>query len=75
MMSATVVEINLGPITAYLSIGMTIITLANPTTAIYFIRPYREGLLETLRIRKPADVAPNTTVMCGGLSVEASGYG
>lgn len=74
MITADVLEMHLGPITAHLSIGMTIITLANPITAIYFIRPYREGLLEMLRIRKQVKVGPSTTMMCGVLSVETSIY-
>ncbi|KAH7710580.1 Protein Y9C9A.5 [Aphelenchoides avenae] len=68
MISSAALGIKNGPISAYMSIGMTVITLANPIVTIWFVRPYRDGLLHVLRIRRKAAIRPfNTTVVQGTL--------
>ncbi|KAH7697001.1 hypothetical protein AAVH_35919, partial [Aphelenchoides avenae] len=54
-----------GAVSAYLSIAVPIITLANPLVTIGFIRPYREGLLHLLRIRDKNKIEPAVTNMNG----------
>ncbi|KAH7695205.1 7TM GPCR protein, partial [Aphelenchoides avenae] len=51
MIGSNALQIPLGPVSAYISLGMTIITLANPLVTVYFVKPYRDGLLCLLRLR------------------------
>ena len=73
MISTAALGINNGPISAYMSIGMTIITLVNPLVAIFFIRPYRNGFIRLLHIRRKSHVTPLTTTVAGG-SLELATY-
>ncbi|KAH7722480.1 hypothetical protein AAVH_10006 [Aphelenchoides avenae] len=79
MISTAALGINNGPISAYMSIGMTIITLVNPLVAILFIRPYRNGFLRLLHIRRKytvvysIHVTPLTTTVAAG-SLELATY-
>lgn len=66
MIGSNALQISLGhTVSAYLSLGMTVITLANPIVTMYFVRPYREGLLYMLHIRKKAAVTPVATTVVG----------
>ncbi|KAH7721300.1 hypothetical protein AAVH_11263, partial [Aphelenchoides avenae] len=52
-------------VSAYLSLGMTVITLANPIVTMYFVKPYRQGLMCLLGIRKKPVVTPHGTTAAG----------
>ncbi|KAH7703973.1 hypothetical protein AAVH_28845 [Aphelenchoides avenae] len=43
---AMVIDYSPGVITVYLSVGMSMITMVNPITNIYFVRPYRNAVPE-----------------------------
>ncbi|KAH7716503.1 hypothetical protein AAVH_16081 [Aphelenchoides avenae] len=63
-------EVNLGNVYAYLSLGLSAITIANPVTAIYFVRAYRERFLRLIGVRKKHDaIAPTAN-----LSVASSSF-
>lgn len=44
------------PCTAFLSLFMSLITLVNPVTTIYFVRPYREAVLRIVCRKKRSQV-------------------
>ncbi|KAH7702343.1 7TM GPCR protein [Aphelenchoides avenae] len=71
MIGSNALQIPLGhTISAYLSLGMTIITLANPIVTMYFVRPYREALLNMFCCpRRVAPYSQSTTVICGKLEL------
>ncbi|KAH7694660.1 hypothetical protein AAVH_38289 [Aphelenchoides avenae] len=45
LVGCMVVDFSPGAITVYLSLGMSMITLVNPITTIYFVRPYRDAVI------------------------------
>ncbi|KAH7715107.1 CRE-SRD-32 protein [Aphelenchoides avenae] len=66
MVGSNALQIPLGhTVSAYLSLGMTVITLANPIVTMYFVKPYRQGLLCLLGIRKRSVVTPHGTTVAG----------
>ena len=66
---SNLIQVPLGmAISAYLSIAVPIITLANPLVTIGFIRPYREGMLHMLRIRNKNKIGPQATCQMTGMS-------
>ncbi|KAH7721033.1 hypothetical protein AAVH_11500 [Aphelenchoides avenae] len=66
MIGSNAMQIPLGhTVSAYLSLGMTVITLANPLVTMYFVPPYREVLLCMLRLRKKAVVTPHSSAVSG----------
>ncbi|KAH7723390.1 hypothetical protein AAVH_09106 [Aphelenchoides avenae] len=62
MVGSNVLEISLGTFSAYLTLALTLITLLNPITAIYFVRSYRDGFLRLVGVRQSTAVlSPSTT--------------
>ncbi|KAH7710716.1 hypothetical protein AAVH_21977 [Aphelenchoides avenae] len=53
MIGSNALQISLGnTVSAYMSLGMTIITLFNPIVTMCFVRPYRKALLNILSGRR-----------------------
>ncbi|KAH7699261.1 STR-94 protein, partial [Aphelenchoides avenae] len=48
LVTCMVIDFSPGAITVYLSLGMTMITMMNPLTTIYFVRPFRESVMGML---------------------------
>ncbi|KAI1700586.1 serpentine type 7TM GPCR chemoreceptor srd domain-containing protein [Ditylenchus destructor] len=46
MMASLVFQITLGSVSAFVSTCLSIITVANPLTTIYFVRPFRQAVLK-----------------------------
>ncbi|KAH7707757.1 hypothetical protein AAVH_25000, partial [Aphelenchoides avenae] len=66
MVGSNALQIPLGhTVSAYLSLGMTVITLANPIVTMYFVKPYRQGLWYLLGVRKRPVVTPHGTTIAG----------
>ncbi|KAH7696974.1 hypothetical protein AAVH_35945, partial [Aphelenchoides avenae] len=63
MIASGALQIPLGSASAYMSLGMTTITLANPLVTMYFIRPYRNGLLRLLRLKRKNRVIYRTSTL------------
>lgn len=64
MIGSEWLEIPIGlHVSAFLSLGMTLLTLTNPLVAMIFVRPYRLGLLKLLGIRSKI-VSPEGTASC-----------
>lgn len=51
MVGASALGTVLGPVTAFFTIGMTVITLVNPIATILLVRPYRSAVGRMLGIR------------------------
>ncbi|KAH7707288.1 hypothetical protein AAVH_25477 [Aphelenchoides avenae] len=45
LLTCMIVDFSAGPITVYMSVGMSLIVLVNPTTTIYFVRQYRKATI------------------------------
>ncbi|KAH7702943.1 hypothetical protein AAVH_29893 [Aphelenchoides avenae] len=56
-----------GPISAFMACSLTLITIANPLTTLYFVKPYRYALMSYVGWKKPV-VAPAETIATGVLS-------
>ncbi|KAH7725756.1 CRE-STR-90 protein [Aphelenchoides avenae] len=50
------------PCTAFLSLFMSLITLVNPVTTIFFVRPYRNAVMNVLCLGKRRQVVPSNAV-------------
>lgn len=62
MIGSEWLEIPIGlHLSAFLSLGMTLLTFTNPLVAMIFVGPYRQGLLKLLGIRSKAPVTPEAT--------------
>lgn len=67
MIGSNALQTPLGPSSAFISLGMTIVTLANPLVTVYFVKPYREGLKSLLRLNRRVQPNISTTAMMAGL--------
>ncbi|KAH7702386.1 STR-94 protein, partial [Aphelenchoides avenae] len=49
ILGCVVLGFSAGPIMVYLSVGMSLITVANPLTTIYFVRSYRKAIVGVVK--------------------------
>ncbi|KAI1700614.1 serpentine type 7TM GPCR chemoreceptor str domain-containing protein [Ditylenchus destructor] len=74
LMISLILRLTLGPSIAVISMTMTLITLVNPITSIYFIRPYRRVAARVLCCSRTTQIGSSTlatataTATAGGSS-------
>lgn len=51
MVGCTVLRIDMGQVTMFLTIAMTSITLLNPIATILLVRPYRLVVIQTFKVK------------------------
>lgn len=62
MVALLVLQLQLGPVVVYITLSMTTITLVNPLTILYFIRPFRQAVSDVIFSKSTLSAVPDRTV-------------